>query len=276
MTEIPSITSATLLSLIGTPQAPVLIDVRREPAFNQDDRRLPGARRGDPEKTDDWKALLPSGPVVVYCVHGHEVSQGITATLIAIGRDARYLDGGIEEGWKQLGYPTVRRTAPLKENFTGSLWITRERPKIDRLACPWLIRRFIDPEARILYVPANEVLSLTEKTGGIAFDIPGAPISHDGPFCSFDALLNTFDIKAPGLAKLAAIIRGADTNACAIAAEAAGLLAISLGLSRVITDDQALLQTALTLYDGLYAWCREGQSETHAWPPASSSPEKKA
>lgn len=271
MTEIPSITPATLFSLIGTPQAPVLVDVRRTPVFGQDDRRLPGARRGDPEQINTWKDSLPAGPIVVYCVHGHEVGMNAAAALIASGRDARYLEDGIEEGWKQLGYPTVRRAAPLKDNFTGSLWITRERPKIDRLACPWLIRRFIDPEARILYVAANDVLDLAEKTGGIAFDIPGAPISHDGPLCSFDALLNIFDLKAPGLTKLATIIRGADTSACEIAAEAAGLLAISLGLSRTIIDDQALLQTALTLYDGLYAWCREGQSETHAWPPASSS-----
>ncbi|MEZ5647849.1 MAG: chromate resistance protein [Alphaproteobacteria bacterium] len=261
----PALPPSSLLSLIGTATAPVIVDVRREPAFISDDFRLPAARRGDPESVDQWAADLPSGPVLVYCVHGHEVSQNTATRLIQLGRDARYLEGGID-GWKELAYPTVRRL-PLMTTLTGSLWITRERPKIDRLACPWLIRRFIDPDARILYVPTAEVLSLAQQTKGIAFDIPGAPISHEGEFCSFDSLLRLFSLKAPGLDRLAAIIRGADTSACHIAAEAAGLLALSLGLSRVIHDDQALLQTAITLYDGLYAWCRDGQTEAHEWPP---------
>ena len=270
----PAISASSLLSLIGTQAAPTLVDVRREAAYAEDAVRLPLARRGVPEQIEQWAPHLPPGPVVVHCVHGHEVSQNAALRLGQLGFDARYLEGGIE-GWKQLAYPTLSRTLPFAVKPTGDLWITRERPKIDRLACPWLIRRFIDPEARILYVAANDVLSLAEKTGGIAFDIPGAPISHDGPLCSFDALLNLFDLKAPGLTKLAAIIRGADTSALEIAAEAAGLLAISLGLSRTIVDDQALLQTALTLYDGLYAWCREGQAETHAWPPASTSQQQR-
>jgi hypothetical protein len=146
-------------------------------------------------------------------------------------------------------------------------WVTRERPKIDRLACPWLIRRFIDPEAEILYVPTAEVLGCAARTGAIAFDVPGVELTHAGPFCSFDAFLRKYGLDSPGLARLAEIVRAADTDTVERSPEAAGLLAVTLGLSANIRDDQKLLEVGLTLYDALYTWCNSLQAERHGWNP---------
>jgi hypothetical protein len=147
-------------------------------------------------------------------------------------------------------------------------WVTRARPKIDRIACPWLIARFIDPEPEFLYVPTEAVLRTAEETGAIPFDIPGAALSHVGPLCSFDAFLAKYRLDEPALQQLASIVRGADTACLDLAPQSAGLYAISLGLSHCFSDDQVLLQQGLILYDALYAWCRHCQGETHTWPPA--------
>jgi len=149
-------------------------------------------------------------------------------------------------------------------------WVTRERPKIDRIACPWLIARFIDKDAEFLYVPAREVLSTAEKTGAIPYDIPGVELGHVGELCSFDAFLKKYGLSDTGLARLAKIIRGADTSRLDLTPQSAGLFAISLGLSHVFADDHDLLKAGMTVYDGLYAWCRTDGSETHNWPPSMS------
>ena len=149
-----------------------------------------------------------------------------------------------------------------------SRWVTRERPKIDRIACPWLIRRFIDPDAEILYVPTAEVFVTADRQGAVAFDLPGAAFSHDGELCSFDAYIKQFELDDPGLGVLAPIVRGADTDRHDLAPEAAGLHAFSLGLSITHSDDQAMLAQGLIFYDALYAWARQGQGEHHAWRPA--------
>lgn len=146
-------------------------------------------------------------------------------------------------------------------------WVTRERPKIDRLACPWLISRFIDPAAEFLYVPADQVLDVAAATGATPYDIPGVELSHVGERCSFDAFLRKYALDEPALEPLAAIVRGADTSRLELTPQSPGLYAISLGLSRVFSDDHALLAHALVMYDALFAWCRDGQGETHAWPP---------
>lgn len=147
-------------------------------------------------------------------------------------------------------------------------WVTRERPKIDRIACPWLIRRFIDPEARILYVPSERVFDVARAEAGVAFDIPGAPFSHVGELCSFDAFISEFGLGGdPGLATLAPIVRGADTDRHHLAPEAAGLHALSLGLCATHTDDQALLAQGLIFYDALYAWATHAKGERHDWRP---------
>ena len=151
-----------------------------------------------------------------------------------------------------------------------SIWVTRERPKIDRIACPWLVRRFVDPGAEFLYVPVDQVFTVGREKGAIPYDIPGAePFSHDGELCSFDAFLTQFDLHDPGLQKLALIVRGADTARLDLAPQCAGLVAISLGLSANFTDDRAMLEQGMHVYDALYAWCRSLQSETHNWKPAA-------
>ena len=146
-------------------------------------------------------------------------------------------------------------------------WVTRERPKIDRLACPWLIRRFIDRDAEIHYVPAAEVLAVAERDGAIPFDVQGVELTHSGPLCSFDAFLEKYHLEEPALARLAEIVRAADTDTLERSPQAPGLLAISLGLGANIGDDQELLKTALPLYDALYTWCRSLGAERHGWQP---------
>ncbi|MBA3771279.1 MAG: chromate resistance protein [Ramlibacter sp.] len=146
-------------------------------------------------------------------------------------------------------------------------WVTRERPKIDRIACPWLITRFIDREAEFLYVPAAEVLKTAADAGATPYDVPGVELSHVGELCSFDAFLAKYHLEDPALQRLAIIIRGADTSRLDLAPQSAGLYAISLGLSRVFADDHEMLRHGLVMYDALHAWCRDGQDETHNWPP---------
>jgi hypothetical protein len=146
-------------------------------------------------------------------------------------------------------------------------WVTRERPKIDRIACPWLIVRFIDKAPEFLYVPPAEVLKTAEKTGAIPYDIPGVKFSHVGDKCSFDAFLAEYKLDAPGLDKLAEIVRGADTSRLELTLQSPGLFAISLGLGHIFTDDQEMLEHGIVIYDALYAWCRHLVGETHTWPP---------
>jgi rhodanese-related sulfurtransferase len=261
------ISPRSLYALIGTRASPIIVDVRRQPGFEADDRMLVSALRRAPERVAEWRADLPRDrAIVVYCVHGHEVSQQVAAALRGGGYDTRYLEGGIT-GWAELGLP-LRKTAPTASNS----WVTRERPKIDRIACPWLIRRFIDPEATFLFVPTERVFDVAAASGATAYDIPGAePFSHDGELCSFDAFLRVFEIRDAALELLAVIVRGADTARLDLAPQAAGLLALSLGLSANFPDDHAMLEHGLTMYDALYAWCRSCQGETHNWTPGATA-----
>ena len=146
-------------------------------------------------------------------------------------------------------------------------WVTRERPKIDRIACPWLIRRFIDPDAEFLYVPASDVLRVATETGATPYDIPGVEMTHVGERCSFDAFIARHALHDPALQQLATIVRGADTSRLDLAPQSAGLYAVSLGLSQVFKDDHEMLRHGMVIYDALYAWCNACQAETHNWPP---------
>jgi hypothetical protein len=146
-------------------------------------------------------------------------------------------------------------------------WITRERPKIDRIACPWLITRFIDKDAEFLYVPAKDVHRIANETGATPYDIPNVEFSHVGEFCSFDAFVSKYKLEQPALKQLAEIVRGADTSCLDLTPQSSGLYAISLGLSEVFKEDHEMLQHGLVLYDALYAWCCHCQAETHNWPP---------
>jgi hypothetical protein len=148
-------------------------------------------------------------------------------------------------------------------------WVTRARPKIDRIACPWLVARFIDPEPEFLFVAAGCVLDVARDRQAIPFDIPGVELSHVGELCSFDAFLARYHLGDPALQELALIVRAADTGRMELAPEASGLLAVSLGLSALFPDDHALLERGLVVYDALYAWIRQARSETHGWPPAA-------
>ena len=260
-----SISTRDLFARIGTANAPIVIDVRRAPAFDADETMLVGAIRRLPDEIEAWReAQAKDRSVVVYCVHGHEVSQNAANVLRAGGLEARYLEGGIA-AWTGHKLPTRSKIA-----MSGK-WITRERPKIDRIACPWLVRRFIDPEAEFLYVPAGRVFEAARETGAIAYDIPGAePFSHDGERCSFDAFLKVFGIVDAALKRLALIVRGADTGRLELTPQSAGLLAISIGLSaNYANDDMAMLEQGMTIYDALYSWCRSVVEEPHRWQAAT-------
>jgi len=260
-----SISAQALYSRLGTELAPIVVDVRRSPVFEADDTVIAGAIRRLPAEIDHWRRELPEGrTVVAYCAHGQEVSQNAAAALRAAGAEACYLEHGIA-GWAELGLPRRRK---LGAGSHG--WVTRERPKIDRIACPWLIRRFIDPEARFLFAPTERVFAVAADTGATAYDIPGAePFSHDGELCSFDAFLKEYGIKDPALDALALIVRGADTARLELTAQSPGLLAVSLGLSAIYADDHTMLEHGMTVYDALYAWCRDCRDQGHDWNPAA-------
>ena len=261
-----SITAAELKSALTGTKPPLVIDVRKSPAFRAAPGMIAGALRRDPAAVPAWVKELPrAGSVVVYCVHGREVSQGAAQALRDLGIAARYLEGGIEEGWK-----AAKGALAAKPGGASTRWVTRERPKIDRIACPWLIARFVDHEAEFLYVPTKEVLRTAKEKEAVPYDIPDVAFSHDGEQCSFDAFLKTYRLTSdPALARLALIVRGADTAKLELAPQAPGLAAISLGLSRNFKDDHEMLKHGMVMYDALYAWCREGQDEARTWNPAA-------
>ncbi len=257
-----SITAAALRQAIRSETAPLVVDVRNTATFLAAPDMIRGALRRDPLRVTDWaKTLPPASDVVVYCVHGHEVSQGAARDLRAIGLDARYLEGGIEHWREQDG------ELAQKPQSASTRWVTRERPKIDRIACPWLVRRFIDPEAEFLYVPTPDVRRVAQEREAVPYDIPDVEFSHEGDLCSFDAFLTAYRLRDPALDELAVIVRGADTGRLELAPQAAGLAAISLGLSRLYRDDHAMLDQGMVVYDALYRWCKEGKDEVRTWNP---------
>jgi rhodanese-related sulfurtransferase len=253
------LTAAGLRQSLGSAQPPLLIDVRKQPTFLGAGDMIRGALRRDPAAIEQWKQALPeTRDIVVYCVHGHEVSQNAAKAL-----GARFLEGGFE-AWRAAGGELSRKPAGA-----SSRWITRERPKIDRIACPWLVRRFIDPDAEFLYAPTSSIGEISKEKTAIAFDIPDTEFSHEGERCSFDAFLKAYRLGEPALDELATIVRGADTGRLELAPQAAGLLAVSLGLSRNHPDDHEMLEHGMVVYDALYAWCRNGKEETHTWNPSA-------
>lgn len=262
------VSAESLYGQLGLPNAPVLIDVRREVDCESQPRLIPGALRLGTSDVESWASSLPRATLVTYCAHGGTVSRAVSERLSNLGYAARILAGGIE-AWMAAGYPTVRIRADLNSPG-GSRWVTRERPKIDRLACPWLIRRFIDPEAQFFYAPSHRVRAEAEALGAVPYDITEVTFSHRGPRCSFDAFLDEFDLKDPVLDEVATIIRAADTATLEQSPQAPGLLAISLGLSANIRDDILLLEQAMPLYDALYAWRKTASHETHGWPQSTS------
>ena len=258
-----AITHDELQAALLTREPPLIIDVRRQEAFLAATEVIQGALRRDPATADVWVDQLPrAASLVVYCAHGREVSQSVASALAQRGHAARYLAGGIAAGWRSRGGALDAKAAG-----TSSRWVTRARPKIDRIACPWLIARFVDPGAEFLYVSPAEVLAVAAQQQAIPYDVPDVAFSHVGELCSFDAFLAHYRLRDPALLELAANVRGADTDELDLEPQAAGLLAISLGLSRLFPDDHALLRHGMVIYDALYRWCKEGKDEVHTWNP---------
>ena len=241
------VTAAALRQSLRSDRPPLVIDVRRNERFRESPYVIRGALRRDPAAVESWRETLPrAASIVVYCVHGHEVSQSVARAL-----GARYLEGGIEH-WKEDGGELFAKPVD-----GATRWVTRERPKIDRIACPWLVRRFIDVEAEFLYVPSADVRSVSSERTAVAYDIPDVEFSHEGDRCSFDAFLKHYRLEGdPALGKLAAIVRGADTNRLDLAPQAAGLAAVSLGLSILYKNDLEMLEHGMLVYDALYASCK--------------------
>jgi rhodanese-related sulfurtransferase len=252
-----AITPAALAQSLASSRPPLVIDVRRNERFLEAEYTIDGALHRDPSRVTEWSKSLPaSADIVVYCVHGHEVSQGVANAL-----GARYLEGGLE-AW----------TGPRQSKRKGgaTCWVTRERPKIDRIACPWLVRRFVDPAAEFLYVPTPDVRKTAAERQAVPYDIPDVHFSHEGERCSFDAFVRHYRLHSdPALAELAVIVRGADTNRLELAPQAAGLAALSLGLSVLHNNDHEMLEHGMVMYDALYAWCKSGKDEIHTWNPAA-------
>jgi rhodanese-related sulfurtransferase len=247
-----SISSEQLYQHLGTASAPILVDVRRQDAFGNGDRLIIGALHRPPEEVERWrKEFSTNRAIVAYCSHGREVSQGVAAALRRAGVEAVYLEGGIG-GWKELRLPTRR-----KRDASENKWVTREHPKIDRIACPWLISRFIKPDAEFIYVPPTEVAKIAANIGGTPYDIKGVEFGHVGDRCSFDAIVNFYDIHDAALDHLATIVRGADTSRPDLLPQCEGLLAISYGLSANFPNDREMLKHGMVMYDALYTWCRQ-------------------
>ena len=255
-----------LCARLGTATAPIVLDVRRRDDFSADDSVIVSAARCDVTRERQWlDGLAAAKAVVVYCADGGEISQAAAAALREAGISGAHLEGGIAD-WQKRGLPTHR-----KFDARTNKWVTRERPKIDRIACPWLIKRFIDPRAEFIYVPAGEVLSVAAKTGATPFDIEGVEFAHEGDRCSFDTFLRIYGIEDAPLKQLATIVRGADTSRHDLASQCGGLFAISLGLSANFPDDHEMLAYGMVIYDALYTWCRSLQLETHNWPAKTAA-----
>ena len=263
------VSPSELWSRIGTADAPMILDVRRRDVYDAAPGLVPTATWREPESYAEWTPSLSGDkPIVLMCRYGHNLSQMVAADLRQRGIPAQVVEGGYQ-AWGEAGLPLVTKAA--LERFAAkspSLWVTRRRPKIDRVACPWLIRRFIDRQARILYVDPPEVNNVARDTGAIPFDIEGVEISHEGPRCSFDTMLKLFGLEGdPHLARVALIVRGADTARPDLAPEAAGLHAISLGLSALAgDDDHGMIEHGFMMYDALLAWSRHAAEERHNWP----------
>jgi rhodanese-related sulfurtransferase len=264
MPQFGQITPAQAMRLIGTPEAPVVFDVRLPEDIDALPFFVPTSRvlaHGEVAGLTE-----PPGRAIVVCMRGRKLSEGAAAILRAKGWQAEGLEGGAAD-WSAAGLPMIPREA-----VPGSrTWVTRHRPKIDRIACPWLIRRFIDPGAQFLFVAPAEVEAVADRFQAIPFDIEGAVISHRGEKCSFDTLLDDFRLHTEALDRLALVVRAADTDRHALAPQAAGLLALSVGLSRMYRDDLQQLEAGMALYDALYRWARDAHEEGHDWPAGRSS-----
>jgi rhodanese-related sulfurtransferase len=257
------ISVAQLSRIIGLPGAPLLVDVCPSDDGDLERRLLPTARPLKAESVSRWAHSFSGRRVIVYCRDGGDISQGTAAWLRHAGIDAQTLEGGFEV-WQQAEQPCLRtRRLPDRDEAGRTTWVTRTRPKIVRIACPWLIRRFIDPTAVFLYVSPSEVAAVAARFGATPFDSGDGLWNDRSDACTFDVMLEEFNLRTEPLSRLAKIVRGADTGRSDLTPQSGGLLAISLGYSRMFRDDLAQLDAAMPVYDSLYRWCRDGTEETH-------------
>jgi rhodanese-related sulfurtransferase len=265
------ITVSQLSRLIGLPNAPAIIDVRIAEDVAADSRLVPGSRGRDYRTVHEWAGAYRDRPAIVVCQKGLKLSQGVAAWMRTLGIDAQSLEGGFE-AWRAARQLVVSTSKlPARDAQGRTVWVTRARPKVDRVACPWLIRRFIDPHAVFLFVAPSEVLLVADRFNATPFDIDDVFWSHRGESCTFDTMIEEFGLKAAPLSHLARIVRGADTARLDLEPQAAGLLAASLGYSRMYKDDLAQLDAAMQMYDAFYRWCRDASEETHNWPSSVKS-----
>ena len=261
-----TITPDKLFRLVGTAGSPDIVDVRIDEDFAALPSFIPSSFRRRHGLVDDWAPELIGRKVVVACDKGGGISAGVAAHLRAIGIEAETLEGGVR-GWSATGLALVPEARLPRRDAAGrTLWVTRARPKVDRIACPWLIRRFVDRHARFLFVAPADIDKVAERFSATPFDVDGVEWSHRGELCTFDVMVEEFGLSSvPALARLALIVRGADTARPELTPQSAGLLAVSLGLSRIHSDDHQQLEAGMALYDAFYRWCRDAVDETHDW-----------
>lgn len=260
--------TAELVARAATPNSPLLVDCRRRAAILESGRLIAGSTWREGVGTERWIGEVPpERELVFYCVHGHNVSQMAAGVARAAGHQARTLRGGIAD-YVAAGGATLGLDADLHLTPDPGVWVTRECPVIDRIACCWLIHRFIDPGARFVFTEAEFVLDVAQELGGRSLDVPGGDYTRVGERCSFDAMVERFDVRDPSLTVLADIIRGADTNRDDHAPECAGLRAMSLGLHTCFADDHQVLEAGFGLYDALYVWARHARGGNHRRSPA--------
>ena len=261
MSALNAISPDKLIRLIGTASAPRILDVRQDAS-----QLVPSSVPVSPEAIVADPERFVDGSYVVSCKRGRETSQGIAALLRHSGADAEILEGGFA-AWQAAGYPVVDASKlPPRDAQRRTVWVTRSRPKVDRIACPWLIRRFVDPDAVFLFVAPSEVEKVAEQFGGAAFDVEGVFWSHRADHCTFDAMVDELGLRGfEALNRLTVIVRGADTARPELAPQCAGLVAASLGLSRAYPDDLEQLEAGMILYDAFYRWCRDAVDEKHDW-----------
>jgi rhodanese-related sulfurtransferase len=265
------ITIQQLLRLIGTPNCPQIVDISIDPDFADDPHQIPGAFRHLHGDLPGLVTRLNGQPSIIICQKGIKLSQGMAAQLRSAGLRSEYLSGG-NYGWRNRTQAPRILSAILPPMDQGhSIWVTRYQPKIDRIACPWLIRRFVDKDARFLFVSPAEVIGVSERYNAIPFNIEDTFWCYPGDTCTFDTMLDEFGLRPPALDRLSTVVRAADTDNHDLAPEAAGLLALSVGLSRQYRDDLEPLKAGMHLYDALYRWARDGTEERHAWPTGKPS-----
>ena len=266
MSTIHSISPDKLARLIETPKCPVIIDVRLEEDFAADAYIVPGTVRQSHTNVTEWANRFAGRSVAIICQKGLKLSEGVAAWLRLAGATAEVLEGGFE-AWRAAKLPLVPvAKLPARDALGRTVWVTRERPKIDRIACPWLIRRFVDPTAVFLFVGSSQVEAVAENFNAAPFDIERVFWSHRGAKCTFDVMIDELGLASDALLRLALIVRAADTARLDLAPESHGLLAASLGLSRMYGDDIEQLEAGMTLYDAFYRWCRDATAENHNWP----------